>query len=243
MPRMASERYPCVNYAKAFPKVSLRTSLRLNLPVLTRYQLLSVDVRSGSKVKTGRLNQDRFFTEFDQNYAGKLCNSHLNILLQKKEQFVGTKTLNSALRFVSMALKTNKMRKMCQPHIQTILYDLTLPLLLVSQYEMFIWEQDQIEYVRLQVDHSNSWNVKRTNQEMIKAICNIRQTRKMKISPHLTNYLSLLCEQMNASHGDDFRPKEALMHAFGLLSSHMAQSTEYQKHAGQVLMQYVMPEL
>lgn len=78
---------------------------------------------------------------------------------------------------------------------------------------------------------------------MIKAICNIRQTRKMKISPHLTNYLSLLCEQMNATHGDDFRPKEALMHAFGLLSTQMAQSVEYQKHAEQVLMQYVMPEL
>lgn len=109
------------------------------MPVLTRYQLLSVDVRSGLKVKTGRSNQDRFFTEFDTNYAAKLCNSHLNILLSKKEQFVGTKSLNSALRFVSMAIKTNKMRKMCQPHIQTILYDLTLPLLLVSQYEMYIW--------------------------------------------------------------------------------------------------------
>jgi hypothetical protein len=62
---------------------------------------------------------------------------------------------------------------------------------------------------------------------MIKAICNIRQTRKMKISPHLTNYLSMLCDQMNTPHGDDFRPKEALMHAFGLLSTHMAQSIEY----------------
>jgi hypothetical protein len=69
----------------------------------------------------------------------KLCNTHLNILLSKKEQFVGTKTLNSSLRFVSLALKTTKMRKMCAEHIQTILYELTLPLLLINQYEMFIW--------------------------------------------------------------------------------------------------------
>lgn len=77
---------------------------------------------------------------------------------------------------------------------------------------------------------------------MIQAICNIRQTRRNKISPHLTSYLNLLCESMN-SQSDDFRPKEALMHAFGLLSTHMAQTAEYQKHAETVLMQYIQPEL
>jgi hypothetical protein len=49
----------------------------------------------------------------------------------------------------------------------------------------------------------------------------------MKISPYLTTYLYMIWDQMNTSHGDDFRPKEALMHAFGLLSTHMAQSVEY----------------
>jgi hypothetical protein len=44
----------------------------------------------------------------------------------------------------------------------------------------------------------------------------------MKISPHLTNYLTMICEQMQQPFGDDFRFKEALMHAFGLLASHMA---------------------
>jgi t-SNARE complex subunit (syntaxin) len=45
----------------------------------------------------------------------------------------------------------------------------------------------------LQVDNSNEWNVKRTNQEMIRAVCNIRQTRKEKISRYLTEYLNLIC--------------------------------------------------
>ena len=56
---MASERYPCVNYAKAFPKVSLRTSLRLNLPVLTRYQQLSDDATLKLQV------EDSFLDEFE----------------------------------------------------------------------------------------------------------------------------------------------------------------------------------
>lgn len=71
--------------------------------------------------------------------------------------------MNSALRFVSVAIKTGKMRKLCAPHIQTILFELTLPLMLISEYEYEIWTENSIEYVRLQVDNSNSWNVKRTN--------------------------------------------------------------------------------
>jgi importin-7 len=85
--------------------------------------------------------------------------------------------------------------------------------------------------VRLQVDNSNAWNVKRQNQDMIKTICSIRQTRKQKISPHLPQYLNIIVESMQQPASDDFRPKEALMHAFGLLSTHMAQTPEYQKHA------------
>lgn len=62
---------------------------------------------------------------------------------------------------------------------------------------------------------------------MIKSICSIRQTRKNKISAYLTNYLSLLVDNMKAPT-EDFRHKEALMHAMGLLANHMAQTQEYQ---------------
>lgn len=68
-------------------------------------------------MRSGIANKDRFFAEFDKEYAAKLCQTHLNILMCKKEQFVGNKTLNSALRFVAAALKTTKMRALCANHI------------------------------------------------------------------------------------------------------------------------------
>jgi hypothetical protein len=154
--------------------------------------------KSGNKsnIRANKRSVDAFHTEFDQHYSAPLCQSHLKILVDRKTQFVGTKTLNSSLRFVAIALSKAKMRKLCNPHIQTILYELTLPLLLITELEFNLWNENSIEYVRLQVDNSNEWNVKRTNQEMIKAICNIRQTRKNKISDYLTNYLSLLVENL-----------------------------------------------
>ena len=146
--------------------------------------------RSGNrKQSANKKSLDDFLIEFDKLYAGPLTEANLQILLRKKEQFVGTKTLNSALRFVASAIKHAKMRKLCTPHIQTILFELTLPLMLISEQEFSLYSENAIEYVRMQVDFSNPWNVKRTNQDLIKAICNIKKTRKNKISENLTGYL------------------------------------------------------
>jgi t-SNARE complex subunit (syntaxin) len=68
--------------------------------------------------------------------------------------------------------------------------------MLITEKEVQIWNENKIEYVRLQVDNTNQWNVKRTNQDLIKAICNIRQTRKVKISNYLTEYLNVIVQTM-----------------------------------------------
>ena len=214
------------------------------LCVVTSYMVDSVANRSGNmRVQTNRHSLQAFFREFDAQYASALCQSHLKVLLARKAQFVGTKTLNCALRFVATSLNKAKMRKLCQEHVQTILFELTLPLLLITQNEFQLWSENPVEYVRLQVDNSNAWNVKRMDEELIKTICNIRQTRRNKISDYLTNYLQLLVENLSAPPSEDFRHREALLHAFGLLSQHMAYSPEYQANAEMMIQQYVFPEL
>lgn len=35
--------------------------------------------------------------------------------------------------------------------------------MLITDKEVQVWNENKIEYVRLQVDSSNEWNVKRTN--------------------------------------------------------------------------------
>lgn len=75
-------------------------------------------IRSGNKrIYANKRSMDNFTLEFEQDYSASLCNSHLNVLLARKTQFVGTKALNAALRFVATALGKAKMRKLCQQHI------------------------------------------------------------------------------------------------------------------------------
>jgi t-SNARE complex subunit (syntaxin) len=68
--------------------------------------------------------------------------------------------------------------------------------MLITDKEVQTWSENQVEYVRQQVDYTNNWNVKRTNQDLIKAICNIRPTRKVKISNYLTGFLNIIVESM-----------------------------------------------
>ena len=151
--------------------------------------------RSSSRNKNAKQSVTDYLIEFDKKYATELCQASLQIIQRKiNQQFVGTKTLNASLRFLATAIKNAKLRKFLAEHIPDILFKLTLPLMMMTQEEGELWGENQIEYVRMQVDLSNPWNVKRTNQDLIKALCNIKKTRKNKISDYLAQYLQMIAE-------------------------------------------------
>ncbi len=57
---------------------------------------------------------------------------HLGIIMKKRTNFVGTKTLCAALKTVQIAIKFNKTRRLIQDHINVILYEISLPLMLIG---------------------------------------------------------------------------------------------------------------
>jgi len=69
-----------------------------------------IAVRNGNKKsQTGLKSQDQFYREFDQVYAVKLCQVHLEVLNRRKTQFVSMKTLNCSLRLLSIAIKNKRL--------------------------------------------------------------------------------------------------------------------------------------
>jgi hypothetical protein len=108
---------------------------------------------------------------------------------------VGTKTLCAALKTVQIGLKFKPTRMMIQDHINVILYEISLPLMLLSQGEYELWTENPIEYVRMQVDQSNPNNAKHIVKVLVKVICGIKPTRT-RISPHLEAYLQVLVNNL-----------------------------------------------
>jgi hypothetical protein len=80
--------------------------------------------------------------------------------LDKGTKFVGTKTLFYALKTVQISIKNKTTRHFIQDHIHTILFELTLPLMLLTVHEYNEWNENPVEYIRMQVDQSDSYNIK-----------------------------------------------------------------------------------
>lgn len=61
---------------------------------------------------------------------------------------------------MQIGLKYSLTRKMIEQHINAILFEISLPLMLVTQNEFDLWQENAIEYVRMQMDESNPFNSK-----------------------------------------------------------------------------------
>lgn len=85
---------------------------------------------------------------------------------------------------------------MIEQHINAILYEISLPLMLVSQNEFDLWQENQIEYVRMQMDETNPFNSKILVRNLVKQITGIRKSRKIKVSEYLQNYLQILASNL-----------------------------------------------
>ena len=116
---------------------------------------------------------------------GSVLQCHLNIILKKRTNFVGTKTLCSALKTVQIGLKFKSTRVLIQDHINVIMYEISLPMMLLTQSEFDMWTENPIEYVRGQDDQSNPFNAKHIVKLLVKVICGIKANRKQKVSEHL----------------------------------------------------------
>jgi hypothetical protein len=131
---------------------------------------------------------------------------------------------------------------MISDHINVIMYEISLPLMLISQSEFELWTDNPIEYVRMQVDQSNPFNAKQVVKTLVRSICGIKQSRKQKVSEHLQNYLQVLATNLE-QHNEDFRVKEAILHSLGNLREHLSRSLELQASIEPLLQQYVFSEL
>lgn len=169
----------CIDHSQTFFKVSNKKTRR---PII-RYTSLLIENRYGTPGQQNTQNPQQaqnlaFCKYFEQAHVGQVLQSHLNIILAKRQQFVGTKTLCMSLKSVQIGIKFQITRRMIQEHINVIMYEISLPLMLLSQSEYQLWSENPIEYVRLQVDQSNPFNSKNIVKLLVNSVCGIKTSKK-----------------------------------------------------------------
>lgn len=91
---------------------------------------------------------------------------------------MGTKALALSIKFVQMSLKFKQTRMYLEPYIEKILFELSLPMFMTSQKDMLSFQDDPIEYIRLQVDHGNELNIKKQLSNFVDKLCSLKKGKK-----------------------------------------------------------------
>lgn len=73
-------------------------------------------------------------------------------MFKRKTHFVGSKTLNFVIKLVTTATKVKLTMDKMIPFIENILYETVVPLMLTSNRDLQLFEEDPIEYIRKQSD-------------------------------------------------------------------------------------------
>ena len=67
--------------------------------------------------------------------APELLDSHLQIIAEKKDKFVGDKALSYSIKYIYNSIYNEGTREMIGSHIKTLLFDYTMPFFFMNDRE------------------------------------------------------------------------------------------------------------
>lgn len=97
--------------------------------------------------------QDRALSQrFIEVYAIPLLESHLQMVFKRKTNFVGSVTLNHAVKYLSSATKIQFTMNYLLPYAENILFETIIPIMLITHSDAMMFQDNPIEYIRKQND-------------------------------------------------------------------------------------------
>lgn len=135
-----------------------------------------------SKYGNRTLVQDNFVAFSD--YLNSTCiipllESHLQVVFKRKTAFVGSKALNSAIKFVSSCTKIPLAMEKLKPFVENILYETVIPIMLITHKDATLYKDDSIEYIRKQQDFTESiFTPKNAVLDLLTYLCTYKTTKK-----------------------------------------------------------------
>ena len=123
----------------------------------------------------------------------------MQIVFKKKTNFVGSSTLNFNLKLIRLCFNVPALRAKLIPFVDTILYEIVIPLLVMSNKDIQQFENDPIEYIRSLFDFLESiFMPKNTTIELLVRICKIKSKKGKKEHPdYLVPFLTFATNNMN----------------------------------------------
>jgi importin-7 len=174
-----------------------------------------------------------FSSNFALNFSIPLLESHLQLMFERKDKFVGSKALSFCIKFTSAATKQENTMDKLKPFVENILYDTVIPIMFITEKDMSTFANDPVEYIRNLYDFTETlFQPKNTVQDLLVYLCRYSSQKKQKkkgkskrgkpdyLHPFLAFAVKNLTEynsKITSGEGADFRIKEAILYAIGTL--------------------------
>jgi hypothetical protein len=102
-------------------------------------------------------------------------------MFKRKTNFVGSKTLNFNIKYVTSATKLPRTMEKLKPFIENILYETIMPIMLVTHKDVTLFNDDPIEYIRKQQDFTETlFMPKNTVIDLLQYLCSYISAPKVK---------------------------------------------------------------
>lgn len=172
-------------------------------------------------------------------------------MFKKKTNFVGSKTLNFVIKLVTTASKVKLTMDKMLPFIDNILYETVIPLMLTSNRDQELFEQDPIEYIRKQQDIMETiYMPKNTAIDLLQLLCQYKSKKGKKVKPdYLMPFLSFASNNMqqyadavSSGANPDWRIKEALLFSIGSLNEVISLYPDLVANIEPMLKAHVLPD-
>jgi hypothetical protein len=106
----------------------------------------SVSSRAQNEVATDFTTAFKF--NFMNNLMPMLLDSHLTLVFKRKSHFVGSRALIYSLRFLTKAVTVPLAMNIMQPYLENLLFETTVPIILVTTHDLYLFREDPIEFLR-----------------------------------------------------------------------------------------------
>jgi len=185
---------------------------------------------------------------FLQNYAVPFLESFVQILYNKKQQYVPVKVVYFAMKYVYRALSFPDLEKLLTIHLEALLFDLLIPTMFLTVEDNEEWSSNPIEFIRKESDLlERPNNLKSVAKDYLITICAPNSTapdgelfllKFMKYAAYiLTNSVD-----PRTNLPTDLLMKEALMNIIGNLKEYILENEYLRENMEVLLDQYVIPE-
>jgi hypothetical protein len=119
-----------------------------------------ITYRTWSKYGNPDLIEGKELGEFSKRFIEKhginLLEAQLKNLLNVKTQFIGNKSLTWSIKFIMSSIKKEITMEKLKSFMDQIMYDTILPIVMITERDEQLYQNEPIEYIRNQDDFTET---------------------------------------------------------------------------------------